>query len=198
MNPSPKQNEPLIWIIDSQQWTRALMRAELINRGFETIGFETINQALAAYHHPDFQKPHLIILELFGSSFRPGDFIKLASLKAKRILLGGIVQLNNKQVKRFRWHAIFRRPFTVGSVADMVGELLKKREGDIVPEKSRWVKFEMVCPEGKGEAGLLLEWRSEGRGETLNSISCDNPVLRDLSGSECQWSCWEEILQKKP
>ncbi len=52
----------------------------------------------------------------------------------------------------------------------------------------------MECPEGRGTTEFLLEWGTEGDRDTLNGAYCNNPALRDLSGTECQWSCWEEIV----
>ena len=63
-------------------------------------------------------------------------------------------------------------------------------------ELTRWVKQTMKCPEGRGETQVFMEWLNQGGKQVLNSISCDNPQLRDLSGSDCQWSCWEEITQR--
>jgi hypothetical protein len=55
----------------------------------------------------------------------------------------------------------------------------------------------MICPEEKGEADLLIEWQSEDGSEVLNSISCSNPKLKDLSGEDCEWSCWGKISKGK-
>jgi len=41
---------------------------------------------------------------------------------------------------------------------------------------------------------LLVEYHMEDDGkETLRSVSCDNPYLRDYGGGDCDWSCWEKI-----
>ncbi len=64
-------------------------------------------------------------------------------------------------------------------------------------QQSRWVRRFMKCPEGRDESELLLEWRLEKGGEILNSVSCNNLQLMDLSGSDCQWSCWETISRKE-
>ncbi len=63
--------------------------------------------------------------------------------------------------------------------------------------ESRWMLHRLTCPEGRGETELLLEWRLQGKGEELRGVSCKNPRLRDLSGEECRWSCWEEIIREK-
>jgi hypothetical protein len=31
----------------------------------------------------------------------------------------------------------------------------------------------------------------------LNSIRCDNMYLKDLSGGDCEWSCWKQISQEE-
>jgi hypothetical protein len=64
-------------------------------------------------------------------------------------------------------------------------------------KQSKWVKCQMTCPEGKGEGHLFLHWHVEGDKEVLNSIRCDNVYLRDLSGGDCQWSCWEQISREE-
>ena len=60
-------------------------------------------------------------------------------------------------------------------------------------QQSRWAKHLMICPDGRGESTLFVEWRLERDGEVLNSVSCNNLQLVDLSGADCRWSCWEKI-----
>ena len=62
---------------------------------------------------------------------------------------------------------------------------------------SRWCRCEMTCPEGKGEGSLFVHWQVEDDNEVVNSIRCDNIYLKDLSGGDCQWSCWEKVSQKE-
>ena len=62
---------------------------------------------------------------------------------------------------------------------------------------SRWERREMTCPEDRGPAKLLLEYRLDRRKQTLNSISCNNQYLKDLGGGDCGWSCWKGIAPKE-
>jgi hypothetical protein len=64
-------------------------------------------------------------------------------------------------------------------------------------EKSKWSIREMKCPEEKGKAELLIEWKVEKGKKVLHSISCDHPQLMDYSGMDCQWLCMERIAAKK-
>jgi hypothetical protein len=64
-------------------------------------------------------------------------------------------------------------------------------------EKSRWTLRQMMCPEEKGKAELLLEWRVQKGKKVLHSISCTHPQLMDYSGADCQWLCVKRIAAKK-
>jgi hypothetical protein len=72
-------------------------------------------------------------------------------------------------------------------------------EGETLMESgSRWVKRRVQCPQDMRPSYLLVEYRMEDDGkETLRSMSCDNPYLRDYGGGDCEWSCWEKISAGK-
>jgi hypothetical protein len=115
--------QPVIWIIDSQQWPRAYLRAELIERGFEAIGFIELADALAALLHPAYVQPRLIILELRDQSIGRDELNILAGLGVPIMALGGTVELNAEWIKQFHWAAVLQRPFTIGQIADLVATL---------------------------------------------------------------------------
>ena len=35
-----------IWIIDAEQWPRAMLRAEMIDRGFDAVGYIAVRDAI--------------------------------------------------------------------------------------------------------------------------------------------------------
>lgn len=118
--------EPIVWIIDSEQWPRAFLRAELIERGLEAVGFVTVCDAILALHHPFTRKPHLIVLELHGLTATPEELDRLAQTKIPILLLGGSVELSKERAEEHVWAEILRRPFTIGGAADKVEELLAR------------------------------------------------------------------------
>jgi len=63
-------------------------------------------------------------------------------------------------------------------------------------EDRRWEKCRIACPEQEGEAELFLEWRRKEGKEVLYSSSCKNLKLLDLSGSDCEWTCWDVLEEK--
>ena len=63
------------------------------------------------------------------------------------------------------------------------------------PKRSIWEKYHIKCPEQRGEADLFLEWSLESGSRKLISASCNNEQLLDLSGKDCEWSCWDTITE---
>jgi DNA-binding response OmpR family regulator len=121
--------KPIIWIIDREQWPRAYLRAELIERGFDAIGFIELSQAIAAINDPDYLKPQLIILELHDLFFTQDALDTLACAGIPMIALSGALELNQEWVRGIEWAAVIQRPFTIGQVADVVKNFLEgKRE----------------------------------------------------------------------
>jgi len=119
----------VVWVVDAEQWPRACLRAELMERGFEVIGFEDAGQALSALRHRLYEKPVAVVIELRRLSPRSDEKEALTRLDARKILLGGAAELNETWVKEGDWALVMRRPFTLGNVADAVEALGKMVDG---------------------------------------------------------------------
>ena len=118
--------QPLIWIINSQQWPRAYLRAELIERGLEAAGYTDLASAVAALRHPLTGKPEVIVLELRDQAIetRLLDEIMLAGIPV--ILLVGAFEANEDVVKKYDWAGVMKRPISIGAIADKVQEVISK------------------------------------------------------------------------
>lgn len=114
---------PIIWIIDSQHWPRAYLRAELIERGLEVIAYEYLSESVAVLHRGAAARPEVIVLELHDQYIEPELMDKLAESGVPVIVLKGVFQENEPMVRACRWAVVMRRPFTVGAVADKVQEI---------------------------------------------------------------------------
>jgi len=69
---------------------------------------------------------------------------------------------------------------------------------NLMESQSRWVKRKIQCPQDMRPSYLLMEYHMGDDGkETLRSVSCDNPYLRDYGGGDCEWSCWERTSADK-
>jgi hypothetical protein len=69
--------------------------------------------------------------------------------------------------------------------------------GVAMKQASKWNVRPMKCPEGRGKAELLLEWKVEKGRKILRSVSCDHPQLAYYSGTDCKWFCLGKISGAK-
>ena len=125
-------NKPVVWIIDRQQWPRALLRAELLERGYEAVGFESVNEALSAFLDRLYARPQVIILELKELAEGEEKVRALVELKIPTILLAGIAEERITRFQGTRRCVSLRRPFSIDRVVAEVErqiEILKNRDG---------------------------------------------------------------------
>lgn len=94
--------KPVVWIMDSQHRPRANLRAELIERGFEAVGYINPARALAALRYPLIKKPHLIVLELCDPIIERHELEALVRIGVPIILLGGVMESNQKLISDFQ------------------------------------------------------------------------------------------------
>jgi|SRR5215471_14927243 len=113
-----------IWIIDSEQWPRACLRAELIERGYDAIGFTEIKGALSGLRSRRRKSPNVIVLELRGQKVKREILGALTAIPAPLIVIGGAQELNHPLIKEFAFPTILRRPVTLGSVADVIDAII--------------------------------------------------------------------------
>jgi DNA-binding NtrC family response regulator len=121
------QPEPTLWIVDTEQWPRACLRAELIERGYDAYGFITIGDALESLCEGTSPRPKALVLELRGQDLTPEAIDKIRNLGIPVILLGGNSELNEPMIVQHQWDTILRRPFSLGMVADIVQNTVKRR-----------------------------------------------------------------------
>jgi hypothetical protein len=124
------KKEPVLWVIDSEQWPRACLRAELIERGYDPYGFITISDALDSLARGESLKPEVIILELRGQDLSRRFITAIRDLQIPIIALGGSAELNEPTIKERRWEFVLKRPVSLGQIADVVCTTpLLKQEG---------------------------------------------------------------------
>jgi DNA-binding NtrC family response regulator len=119
-----RSKEPVLWIIDSEQWPRACLRAELIERGYDPYGFITIADALDSIRRGISPKPQAVVLELREQNFTHEMIETIRKMGIPTILLGGNLELNDPVIRQHRWDVILKRPFSLGTVADAVQNLV--------------------------------------------------------------------------
>lgn len=107
---------PVVWIIDVEQWPRAMLRAELIERGFDAVGWFTAGDAIEALPT---RPPDVIVVDLRGQPLRL--VARLRDIGVPVVVVGGIPEIND--LPEGGWAAVMRRPVSLGEIADRVGEV---------------------------------------------------------------------------
>jgi riboflavin biosynthesis pyrimidine reductase len=122
----PSKQEPVLWVIDSEQWPRACLRAELIERGYDPYGFITISDALDSLSGRGWAKPEAIILELREQNLTNELVEAIRNLRIPTVVLGGGPELIDPLIKNKKWEVVLKRPVTLGKIADVVQQIVSK------------------------------------------------------------------------
>jgi hypothetical protein len=120
-NPSSPES-PRVWIVDADHWPRAYLRAELIERGYDATGFETLKDAVIRLLVARSRRPALLVIDLHGQVIddKLANFLLRERLPAVAVAdatspvsvpPGGLV-------------ALLRRPVTIGKIADAVDRFM--------------------------------------------------------------------------
>jgi hypothetical protein len=122
--------EPVLWIIDSEQWPRACLRAELIERGYNPYGFMTISDALEALTAGMSPNPQAIVLELRGQNLTDSVIESIRALKIPTIILAGNPEINDPLIAKHQWDMLLKRPFSLGTIADVIQRVVPANCGN--------------------------------------------------------------------
>jgi hypothetical protein len=109
--------------VDADQWPRACLRAELIERGYDATGFTTIDAMLARLGRPAVDPPRVVLLDLDGQAVTPPELAALARHPAKLVLTGGAAALASPALQDAAADRVLPRPVSLGELADAVAGL---------------------------------------------------------------------------
>ena len=102
-----------VWIIDAEHWPRALLRAELIERGFDAVGFVAVDDALRTIPA---RWPDAIVVELRTLARREAERLFGASIP----VIGIAPASHEPWIDALPFAKVFRRPVSIGEIADFV------------------------------------------------------------------------------
>jgi hypothetical protein len=112
-----------VWIVEREHWPRACLRAELIERGHDAVGFETVNDLLVALATPR-PRPAAVVLVLEGLALTPHALGVLERTGIPLVAVAGAVEAAAPLVRGRRWAALLRRPVSLGAVVGAVKRVL--------------------------------------------------------------------------
>jgi len=111
-----------IWIVNADHWPRAYLRAELIERGYDAIGFETLRDALMRLALGRGAPPALLILDLQGQVLTDADRRVLSRRDVAILAVADAAPAADEASAPFA--ATLHRPLTIGAIADAVDRLV--------------------------------------------------------------------------
>lgn len=105
----------VVWIIDSEQWPRALLRAELIERGLDAVGYLTASAALATLGA---RFPDAIVVDLRGVTREDVEHL----FKVGVPVIGIASMPEPAWLSEFNFAALLRRPVSIGQIANITAQ----------------------------------------------------------------------------
>jgi hypothetical protein len=113
-----------VWIIDADHWPRAYLRAELIERGYDAVGFPAIADALTALALRPHERPGAAAIDLRGQTSAPKPLAALLNAGFPVLAFGGATESATEWLRALPWAAFLRRPLTIGALADEIERLM--------------------------------------------------------------------------
>jgi hypothetical protein len=119
----PTDGGPLVWVIGAERGPRAALRAELIERGYHAVGFETLRDAVLTGRLPGAPRPAVIAVDLDDQATAEAVLDALFALGAPVIAVAGATDTGDPHLRARGWASWLRRPITLGAIADVVADL---------------------------------------------------------------------------
>jgi hypothetical protein len=113
---------PVVWLVDPDHWPRALLRAELIERGYDAIGFAGLDEAIVRLATERRRRPRLVLINLSGQPVTPGA---VSLLSAGSVPVLGVAGATDG--RGLALSAVLHRPVSLGEIADAIERTLKTR-----------------------------------------------------------------------
>jgi hypothetical protein len=111
---------PSVWIIGADQWPRALLRAELIERGFEAVGFVETRDAAIELIRGRSQPPRLVVIDCRGQAIDERWLTPFVEAAVPLVAIAGAMDASETTRPRIPWRAVLHLPITIGRIADFI------------------------------------------------------------------------------
>ncbi len=112
-----------VWIVDSDHWPRAYLRAELLERGYDAEGFVRVTDLVSRLSRSAV-RPALAVVDLRGQELKEGELVGLLSAGIPVVAIGGSTEAEDERRRPRGWAKFLQRPLTLGEIADEVERLL--------------------------------------------------------------------------
>ena len=111
---------PVIWVIDTEQWPRAYLRAELIERGYDAVGYLTVDDAseTIATRFPD-----VAVIDLRGVARREIELLFKAGVPVIAVVSHPEPEWRNE----FPWAAVLQRPVSIEDIVKKIEDVSSRK-----------------------------------------------------------------------
>ena len=116
-----RPRKTVVWIVCSEQWPRACLCAELIERGLDGLGFITLQDAVHALARPAIAKPDILLFDSRDQDVTKEMLDSVSSLGIPTILVSGNPELD--LIRSHPWSVVVTRPTSLGAIADQVQQV---------------------------------------------------------------------------
>ena len=132
MAQSPSVPPPRVLLIMPDQWPRALLRAELRERGYDALGAPGLPAALAYPVSVTGRGPVGLVL-VDHAALAPSVELLAPLLERHGHPVAVLLASGTRSPPGDAWTRVLRRPLTIASVADAVASLLPLPPGALPP-----------------------------------------------------------------
>ena len=113
-------------MIGAERGPRAALRAELIERGLDAIGFETLRDAVLAARLPGAPRPALVVIDLHAQPVDDRLLDAQFAAGAPVVAVAGAAEAGDARLQGRPWARWLRRPLTLGAIADAAAPLIER------------------------------------------------------------------------
>jgi DNA-binding response OmpR family regulator len=115
----------VVWVVERDHWPRACLRAELLERGYDAVGFERVADALVALWQPGRPAPALVVIDLGAQTLDARTLAPFVARGCRLVAIAGAVERESEVARSPAWAAVLARPLRLGAIADLVQRLVR-------------------------------------------------------------------------
>lgn len=119
---------PRVWIVNADHWPRAYLRAELIERGYDATGFESLKDAVTHLLVARFRRPALLVIDLHGLAI--DDRLARALVRERLPIIAVADVTSSVSAPPGVLVGLLQRPLTIGTIADAVDRFMRQGAHD--------------------------------------------------------------------
>ncbi len=120
-----------VWVVSREQWTRALLVAELAERGLDARGYEDLSAAVVDLYRLFHPTPVVLVMDARDLEPEPAMVRALAACGVRVVVVVGETERNEPWLRDLSGARLLRRPVSIGEVADCVQSLVAEQRPEL-------------------------------------------------------------------